>query len=245
MAQHGARMVELKELYKEAQIIYRIGPEDEESDACIHAEEFITNASRNALGALRVIGRIRDSGNPQDDDLLTALKKYVEDTGQSIKEVDNTLKMNGTSLETLLFEIPQKAPSDEMSWRSPIGRRDVIAHRLLNVDNGRVYREAVRDFGQLQQFLSRVSFNPVKTDLASGKGLTWGFRGGALRDLEPSDDGELPSLAQSLVYVAEDSVKGFYAIRLRRSKHDTIMFGSSIVLPAPGNLSLYKIAEPN
>ena len=92
---------------------------------------------------------------------MAALKKYVEDTCEAIKQVDNELKGNGSSLETLLFEIPGES-DNQVSWRNLIGRRDVIAHRLLTVDDERVYREAERDFCLLVELISRVYFVPIK-----------------------------------------------------------------------------------
>ena len=50
-----------------------------------------------------------------------------------------------------------------------IGRRDVIAHGLLTVDDERVYREAERDFGLLVELISRVYFVPIKTDFGASE----------------------------------------------------------------------------
>ena len=195
MLRHGATRVEFDEIFREGQVTWEIGPDDELSEVCIHLYEFILNGARNARRALQLIDRIRDSGSKQDVDLLTALKKYVEDTCESIKVVDNTLKENGTSLETLLFEIPQDTSDDEMSWRNLIGRRDVIAHNLLTVDDNRTYEEAVRDFWLLYQLLSNVCFGPVKTSLATGRGFASPvIKGHVLTSLLPSKVGHTPRI---------------------------------------------------
>ena len=229
MVRHGATQVELRELYKESEIIWQIRPDHEISDVCIQLEEFMSSAARNSQSALQVIDRMSCSGNPQDRDLLTALKKYVEDACEAIKVVDNTLKENGATLEALLFEIPNEASSDEVSWRNLIGRRDVIAHRLLSVDDGRVYDEAKRDFGLLHRLLSKIWFVPVKTDLASGKGFGAPLRMDALRKLAPSDYGQSPRIGESLIFICEDKVKGFVAVRLGRTENNKLLIGASFV----------------
>ncbi len=229
MVNHGATQVEISELFKEGQIIWQIRPDHEISDTCIQLEEFMSSAARNARSALDVIDRMRGLGSLQDRDLLTALKKYVEDACEAIKVVDNTLKENGATLEALLFEIPNEASSDEASWRNLIGRRDVIAHRLLSVDDRRVYDEAKRDFGLLHQLLSRIWFVPVKTDLGSGKGFGAPLRMDALRNLAPSDYGQSPRIGESLIFICEDKVKGFVAVRLGRTENNKLLIGASFV----------------
>ena len=185
LIEHGATHVEMDRMIKESKIIWQIRPDHELSETCIHLEEFMSSAARSCQSALSVIDRIHCSGDPKDPDLLTALKKYVEDTGEAIKEVDATLSCNNASLAALLFEIPDKVEGDEASWRSLIGRRIVIAHRLLTVDDERVYRETVRDFGSLHELLSRVYFVPIKSDLASGVSFSPFLRADVVRRLPP------------------------------------------------------------
>ena len=136
----------MSKLYRESPVVFRIRPDDEISETCIHLEEFMSSAARNSKNALKVIDRMNGSGKTKDTDLLTALKKYVEDTCEAIKKVDSTLKDNNSGLQSLLIEIPNETSEDEVSWRSLVTRRDVIAHGLLTVDDDRVYMEAVRDF---------------------------------------------------------------------------------------------------
>ena len=227
MVLHGATQVELRELFKESQIIWQLRPDQEISDTCIQLEEFMSSAARNARSALDVIDRMRGLGNLQDRDLLTALKKYVEDACEAVKVVDNKLKDNGSSLESLLGEIPNETLDGEVSWRNLIGRRDVIAHRLLTVDDNKVYREAVRDFGSLHQLLSKTYFVPVKTDWASDRGFSPLVKTDALRNLAPSKANTIPSIGQSLIFVCEDKQEGFLSFRVGRSQDNKMLFAAS------------------
>ena len=157
---HGATEVEIPELFKQSQVIWQLAEGVEVSETCVALEEFMSNAARNAQSAINVIARME--GN-EDHDLVAAMKKYVEDTGQSIKEVDDRLKEKESSLSALFSEIPDES-EDEVSWRNLIGRRNVIAHKLLSVDNKQVYEEAKRDFASLHQLLSNIYFVPTITN---------------------------------------------------------------------------------
>ena len=214
LVEHGATHAELDQMVKESVIIWRIGSGQEVSQTCIHLEEFMSSAARNCQSALRVIERMRDSDDLEDPDLLTALKKYVEDTGEAIKEVDDTLSRNTADLASLLFEIPDKTEEDEASWRNLIGRRIVIAHKLLTVDDEQVFREAVRDFASLYQLISRVYFAPVKTDLASGEIPSPALKLEALRSLTHATHGRTPRIGETLIFIFEDKKEGFWPFRL-------------------------------
>ena len=242
MVNHGATEVKISELFRESQLIWQIRPEHAVSETCIRLEEFMASAARNSQRSLSVMERMHGLGGFQDHDLLTALKKYVEDTCEAIKVVDNTLKNNGASLESLLFEIPNETSDDEVSWRNLIGRRDVIAHRLLTVDDDRVYREAIRDFGSLYQLLSKVYFAPMKIDRASGEGLTPLLRAEVLRSLAPSGYGQVPHIGQSLVFVCEDKIKGFQSFRFGRTEDNKLLIGASHA-PRRLRLSVYELNQ--
>ena len=54
------------------------------------------SAARTCRRAQRIMDRMRRGEGRKDSDLMTALKKYVEDTCGAIKEVDNGLKRNGS-----------------------------------------------------------------------------------------------------------------------------------------------------
>ena len=228
MVRHGATQVGVNELFREGQVIWRIRRDEEISDTCIHLEEFIASAARNAEKALLVIDRIDAANALRDGDLLTALKKYVEDTCEAIKVVDNELKGKGASLESLLSELPDKTGSNSVSWRGLIARRDVIAHKLLTVDDEQVYREAVQDFGVLHQMLSSMYFVPVKTDWASNRGFSPRIKPDAIKRLAPLKAGTTPRIGQSLIFICEDEQEGFLTFRLSRSQDNKIVLAAPL-----------------
>ena len=221
LVKHGASHVSVAELVAQGQIIWAIGPDQEVSAVCLHAEEFMSSAARTCRRARGVMARMGRGEGRKDVDLMTALKKYVEDTCGAIKEVDNELKRNGSSLETLLFEIPGES-DDQVSWHNLIGRRNVIAHQLLTVDDERVYREAKRDFGSLEELISRVYFVPIKTDFGTGRGASPLMRTEILDKLTPDVGGERPRIGTSVVFVFEDVVDGFVCLRMGRTKTNKI-----------------------
>ena len=221
LVKHGVSHVSMPELVASAQIIWSIRSDQEVSEACLHAEEFMLSAARTCRRAQSIIDRMRRAEGRKDSDLMTALKKYVEDTCGAIKEIDNKLKRTGSSLETLLFEIPGES-DNQVSWRNLIGRRDVIAHRLLTVDDERVYREAERDFGLLKELISRVHFVPIKTDFRAGRGPQPLMRREVLASLTPAAKGERPQIGTVLVFVCEDVVDGFVCLRMGRTETNTI-----------------------
>lgn len=222
LVKHGASRVSLGELVAQSQIIWTIRPNQKVSKACVHAEEFMSSAARDSQRALSVMDRMSQGGGSKDPDLMTALKKYVEDTCEAIKQVDNELKRNDSSLGTLLFEIPGQS-DDQVSWRNLIARRDVIAHQLLTIDDRRVYREAEQDFHSLRELISRIYFGPVKTNISAGQGATPLLRGGVVNRLTPTVRGERPHIGSSVVFVLEDEVDGFWCLRMGRTATNEIL----------------------
>ena len=223
MVKHGATQVAMPEMLEEAQILWRIGEHDTLSETCIHAEEMMSSGARNSRRALDLMARMERTEGTRGPDLPTALKKYVEDTGEAIKQVDNALREKGSDLATLLFEIPDRS-QDKMSWRDLIGRRDVIAHQLLTVDDQRIYREAKRDFGALHTLLSHLYFVPVKTNFQAGRGFEPMFKSDVIHRLLPAEPGTRPTIGQSLILVCEDENQGFIAFRMSRSASNRALF---------------------
>ena len=195
----------------------------------------MSSAARNCQSALRVIDRLQDSVDQRDPDLLTALKKYVEDAGQAFKELDDTLGRNDASLASLFFEIPSKTEEDEASWRNLIGRRDVIAHRLLTIDDEQVYKEAVGDFGSLRQLLSRIYFAPVKSDLASDAIPSPALRMEVVNSLIPATHGRTPRIGESFIFIYEDKREGLWPIRMGRTE------GNKGLIASPHNLPHFSL----
>ena len=183
--------------------------------------------------------RMDSADGPKDPHLLTALKKYVEDTCEAISQIDNRLKQEESSLAQVLFEIPE-ASQGEVSWRELIGRRIVLAHRLLTIDDERIYREARRDFGVLFELLSRVYFVPVKTDWDAGKWSSPILKVDVMHRLAPSTDGRTPEIGSSLVFICEDSKRGFLTFRMGRSENNTLLFAGP---PGPVSFSMRAMED--
>ena len=84
----------MPEFVAQAQIIWSIRSDQEVSEACLHADEFMLSAARTCRLVQSIMHRMRRGEGKKDADLMTALKKYVEDTCEAIKQVDNELKGN-------------------------------------------------------------------------------------------------------------------------------------------------------
>lgn len=237
MVKHGATQVGTADLMEKAEIVWRIAANDSVSETCVNVEEIMSSGARSCRKALNLMARMERTDDSQDPDLVAALRKYVEDTCEAIKQVDNALKRNGSDLATLLFEVPDSSHG-EMSWRDLIGRRDVIAHQLLTVDDQIVHREAQRDFDSLHALLSRVYFVPVKTNLEVGRGFVPMLKWSALKRLSPSEPGRKPTIGQSLVFVCEDEKLGFVAFRAGRSTNNQFLIAGP---PGTHRISLAKI----
>ena len=232
LVKHGASHVSIPQLVAQGKIIWPIRSDQDVSEACVHAEEFMSSAARTCRRAQSVMARMRQDEGRNDADLMAALKKYVEDTCGAIKEVDNGLKRHGSSLETLLFEIPGES-DDQVSWRNLIGRRDVIAHQLLTVDDERVHREAERDFDSLEELISRVYFAPIKSDFRAGLGAGPLMRREAFDKLTPVRD-KRPRIGTSIVFVYDDVVDGFVCLRIGRTERNKI----ALAAPRPMYFSI-------
>ena len=220
----GAERVNIDDLMAQSEIVFRISEKDIVSQLCIECFEFTASASRNAAAAVEVLERLDHANDPH---LITALKKYVEDTGQALKEVDNRLKRARSSLEDLFPEIPGKA-QDATTWRNLIRRRDVIAHRILSVDDIQVREEANRDFRTLYSLLRNIHFVPTMTNFDRGRSFAVGIRSEVLRRLPPvKPGGESTELGMSVVLVCEDIQHDLLVFRLARSPHDRLLIAST------------------
>ena len=203
---------------------------DEVSRTCVRCQELILIAARNCRDAMDVLASMH---GPDDRHLVTALKKYVEDACEAIKQIDNLLKDKGTSLETILVEIPGKSEDGRLSWKSIIGLRDVLAHNLT-LDTVRFHREASQHCGPLYDLLARVYFAPIKVNAMAGEPLIGpAIKGEALLNLVPyGDDGErVPEIARTLVLVCEDRSGVFLFFRLGRTTNPRQLLISG---PGPG-----------
>lgn len=223
LEKHGAKNLDENSFFAEAQVSWNIRIGEEISEICFCSGEFMSSAIRSCKMALEVVDLIDRLENDKDEHLLTALKKYVEDTGEALTQIDNTLGKGDSSLATLLFEIPNKRSPDEMSWRNLIARRIVIAHKLLTVDSEKVYHEAKRDFGKLDKLLSRVHFAPVKTNVITGSGFSPLIKTDVVKNLIPYEAGRAPRVGECLILICEDKVEGLLCFRLARAQDGNIV----------------------
>lgn len=219
----SASQIGMAHLMTLAQVVWCIKDDDTVSDTCIHAEELLAGGARSCHSLLDVMTRMDSTDGVEDSDLAAALRKYVEDTCEAIKQADNVLNKRGTGLAMLLAEVPDRLQV-VMSWRDLIGRLDVIAHRLLTVDDQRIRREAVRDFGLLHEMLSRVYFVPTKTNLKISKGFNPMFKAGTVRRFSPAKPDSQPTIGRSLVFICEDEKSGFAAFQFSCTASNRVRF---------------------
>ena len=204
-------------MFDDAVVVFPVSASRPIAEPCVEMYEFISAASRSAVAGVEVLDRLNTEDDPH---LVAALKKYVEDTGQALKEVDNRLKKLHSGLNDLFREIS--------SWRELISRRDVIAHKILTLDDDKVRKEADRDFRALCQLLPNINFAPTVIDLEQGIGPEVAIRAGLHRELAPSEAGqEAFVLGGALVVVCLDARKGIVTFRLGRSPDNKVLLAAS------------------
>ena len=209
---HDARD-ETTDVVRQPEILWRTGNE-ELSAACIHLEELAASAAHSCGSAMSVMARMDDISGRKDADLRTALTKYVLDTCEALKEVEDTLWHGGTGLAQLFEEV--ETEHGELSWSDLVALRNVLAHRLLVIDDKEVNRKAARDFDRLCDLLSRTYFVPIKIDLVGGKGFSPMFRSRChIRDDNVYKCGRG---RQDLVFVCEDRKSGFVSFMVDSSR---------------------------
>ena len=219
----GATMVEMDAMFDGAVVSFPVSSSSPIAEPCIEMYEFMSAAARSASSAVEVLDRLEKE---HDRHLVAALKRYVEDSGQALKEVDNRLKKLHSGLNELLPEFP--------SWRRLIGRRDVIAHQILTLDDGRVREESDRDFRELCRLLPNIHFSPAMIDLEQGIGPRLIVRSDQLRELAPSEAGHDAFLiGGALVIVCLDARKGIVTFRLGRGTDNEAL----LALSHPGEYS--------
>ena len=213
----GATRVEMDKMFDDAVVVFPASTSRPIAEPCVEMYEFISAAARSAVAGVEVLDRLVGEDDPH---LVAALKRYVEETGQALKEVDNRLKALHSGLNELFPEFS--------SWKELISRRDVIAHKILTLDDDMVREEADRDFRALCLLLSNIHFAPAVIDLEQGIGPEVAIRGNLLRELAPSEAGqEAFVLGGALVVVCLDVRKGIVTFRLGRSPHNTVVLAVS------------------
>ena len=228
----GATRVGMDEMYEESVVIFPISTSSPIAEPFVEMSEFMSAAARSAVAGVEVLDRLNTEDDPH---LVAALKRYVEDTGQALKEVDNRLKKLHSGLNELFPEIP--------SWKSLIGRRDVIAHQILTLDDNKVREEANRDFRALCQLLSKIHFAPTIIDLEQGIGPEVVIRSNQLRGLAESEAGQEAFLpGGALVVVCLDTRKGIVTFRLGRGPNNRALMAVSH--PGEYGFTVSKVNPP-
>ena len=213
----GATRVEMDAMFDDAVVVFPASTSRPIAEPCVEMYEFISAASRSAAAGVEVLDRLNTEDDPH---LVAALKRYVEDTGQALKEIDNRLKKLHSGLNELFPEIS--------SWKGLMSRRDVIAHKILTLDDDKVRKEADRDFRALWQLLSNIHFAPTVIDLEQGIGPEVAIRSNQLRELAPSEVGQKAFvLGGALVVVCLDARKGIVTFRLGRSPNNKALLAVS------------------
>ena len=213
----GTTRVETEKMHEDAVVSFPVSISSPIAEPCVEMSEFMAVAARSAAAAVEALDCLDREDDPH---LVAALKRYVDDTGQALKEVDNRLKKLHSGLNELFPEI--------QSWKNLISRRDVIAHQMLTLDDNKVREEADRDFRTLSQLLSNVHFAPTIIDLDQGIGLKVTIRSNLLRGLalsEAGQEGFVPGGA--LVIVCLDARKGIVAFRFGRGPDNKALMAVS------------------
>lgn len=239
--ERGAEIVDMDAALVRSTVGFSISSNDVISDLCVECTEFMGSAVRNAAEAVDVLDRRELDDDPH---LMTALKKYVEDTGEALKQVDDRLKKRSSSLEDMFPDLPADA-KDTATWRDLIGRRAVIAHKILTLDASRVRDEADRDFRSLLSLLRNINFVPALTDCQNGRLFAVQLRGTEIKRLPPIAPGSdaTTELGSSLILVCEDVNFGMVTFRLARSPENRLLVASSVA--GTFNISLHRLSQPD
>ena len=91
----------MDEMYEEAVAIFPASTGSLIAYPCVEISEFMAAAARSAVDGVEILDRLNTGEDPQ---LVAGLKRSVEDTGQSLKEVDNRLKKLHSGLNELFSE---------------------------------------------------------------------------------------------------------------------------------------------
>ncbi len=226
----GATRVEMDPMFEDAVVGFPVSTSSPIAEPCVEMYEFMSAAARSAVAGVEVLDRLNTEDDPH---LVAALKRYIEDTGQALKEVDNRLKKLHSGLNELFPEIS--------SWKSLISRRDVIAHRILTLDDVKVREEADRDFRALSQLLSNIHFAPTIIGLEQGIGPRVNFRAEYLRGLVPSEAGQDAFVPGSTaIIVCLDVRKGLVTFRLGRGPDNQAL----LAISHPGEYT-FTVSEVN
>lgn len=130
------------------------------------ASVWLERAQTSIHHALLCRNRMMDSGAPlADRDLCWALAKYVENTEESVKQLDN---ITHRLLLAELIEIPLSGPDANLTWKNLKGMRERLAHRFWEIDNRVVLDAVMHDFPLLDALFDSLHIVPepfnIRTD---------------------------------------------------------------------------------
>ena len=111
----------------------------------------------NIQDAIKCYKRMDENDLLDDKDLLAALSRYVENTGEAITKLD---EITHEVLFAMLTEVPVDNDEDgALTWKNLKGIRVRLAHKFWDTNN-RILRNTVRDdFPVLATLFSRLLIN--------------------------------------------------------------------------------------
>ena len=113
----GGRRVEVGEIFDNAVVGFRFSVGSLIAESFVEVYECMAKAARSAVDAVEVLDRL----NTEDDrHMEAALKRYVEDTGEALKQADDLLRKVHSGLDKLFPEIPLWKVSKVAAMWSPI-----------------------------------------------------------------------------------------------------------------------------
>ena len=216
---HGATRVDMDEMYQDAVVNFPISTNKTIAEPCVEMSEFIAAAARSAVNAVEVLDRLNTEDDPH---LVAALKRYVEDTGQALKEVDNRLKKLHSGSE-------RAVPRDSIVEKSHSSSRCDRTQNTHSRRRQRSGRKRTVTTGKLCQLLSNIHFAPTIIDLEQGVGpkvrYSLQFSCERLAPSAAGQDGFVPGGA--LVIVCLDARKGIVTFRLGRGPDNQALLAMS------------------
>ena len=136
------------------------------NDDLMRATVWLERAKENIHNALLCRSRMVDGGAPlSDPDLCWALAKYVENTEESVKQLDNIT--HGLLLAELT-EIPFSDPDANLTWKNLKGMRERLAHRFWEIDHDVVLDTVMNDFPLLDDLFDCLYIVPEPFNVRTG-----------------------------------------------------------------------------
>ena len=111
----------------------------------------------NIQSAIKCYKRISDNHLFEDKDLLAALARYIENTAESITQLDN---LTNKELFAELIEIPVDSNEEEaLTWKNLKGIRLRLAHKFWDMDHDIILNTVRDNFPVLEILFQRLLIN--------------------------------------------------------------------------------------